>query len=55
MDADGNRASIRGAKYETNSRGEEVVVLIGSITDAKTGNKIEVGADTITVTTPEGI
>lgn len=55
VDADGNRASIRGAKYETNSRGEEVVVLIGSITDAKTGNKIEVGADTITVTTPEGI
>lgn len=55
VDADGNKSSIRGAKYETNSRGEEVVVLIGSITDATTGNKVEVSANTITVTTPDGV
>lgn len=56
VDANGNTASsIRGAKYETNSRGEEVVVLVGSVTDAKTGNKVEVGANTITVTTPDGV
>ena len=55
VDSEGNKASIRGGKYETNSRGEEVVVLVGSVTDAKTGNKVEVSANTITVTTPDGV
>ena len=56
VDANGNAASsIRGAMYDTNSRGEEVVVLVGSVTDAKTGNKVEVSANTITVTTPDGV
>ena len=55
VDSSGNKVNIRGGKYETNSRGEEVVVLVGSVTDAKTGNKVEVGANTIVVTTPEGV
>ncbi len=55
VDANGTNASIRGAKYATNSRGEEVVVLVGSITDVNTGNKVEVGADTITVTASNGV
>lgn len=55
VDSEGNKASIRGGKYETNSRGEEVVALVGSVTDAKTGNKVEVSANTITVTTPDGV
>ena len=55
VDSSGNKVNIRGGKYETNSRGEEVVVLVGSVTDAKTDNKVEVGANTIVVTTPEGV
>lgn len=54
VDSEGNSIrSITGAKYATNALGNEVVVLVGSVTGTD-GTKILVDADTLTVISPDG-
>ena len=53
VDANGTRATIRGAKYSTNKYGDEVVVLVGNIT-GEDGTTVAVNADTVLITDPQG-
>ncbi len=54
VDRNGNRInSIKGAKYETNALGNEVVVLVGTVTGTD-GTVISVDANTLLVTDPQG-
>ena len=49
----GDKVNITGGKYETNKRGEEVVVLVGYI-DTVDGYQVYVNADTIRIMNSEG-